>query len=470
MHTPHVPAPGAVLPPPVVQLANDSIIRTIGYYAAVGLVFLKIGLLHEYIAYKTGFDTYLVLICGALALGATIFSGGVQRAWGIRSAHLWAIFGLWIVLAVPFGFWPGGSVDLLRDYFKTSFPLLFVFAGLPLRVQECRRFLYAAGVGGLTAAYFAHAFASRVGIRVGLEFGSIKNSGDLAAHLALTTPFLLFIGMSVRNWFVRIVLIVAALSSIDIVLSTATRAALLTLAAGVLVLMFSGSFRQRVTVLAVTVAGIALAQAVLPQGVINRLSTLWSDDPVDDQSVEALGSAQARKALVMRGIEYAVRNPILGVGPGQFAGYDAGITKAKVGRAQWQVTHNSYIEVAAEAGFPAFICFVGAFVVTLRKLAQVRRLARSDPAATDLAYAALCLMVAVFMHAVSAAFLSLGYAPYAPLLLGLSGGLYLAARNDPAYARLFADPVRPNAFESPPRMSLAARRPVHAAARNAAVR
>jgi O-antigen ligase len=58
----------------------------------------------------------------------------------------------------------------------------------------------------------------------------------------------------------------------------------------------------------------------------------------------------------------AVTHPIFGVGPGCFVLVDQG----------WVVAHNSYTELAAEAGFPALILFLLALGAALKNVSQLR--------------------------------------------------------------------------------------------------
>jgi O-antigen ligase len=76
------------------------------------------------------------------------------------------------------------------------------------------------------------------------------------------------------------------------------------------------------------------------------------------------GSLEAREELLKRSISLALHNPIFGVGPGNFP----------VLSGDWHVAHNSYTELAAEAGFPALFLFVLLFALSFRKVGQIRKL------------------------------------------------------------------------------------------------
>ncbi len=58
-----------------------------------------------------------------------------------------------------------------------------------------------------------------------------------------------------------------------------------------------------------------------------------------------LGSWKLARTLLKQSISMAFHHPLFGVGPGNFP----------VVTGEWRVAHNSYTELAAEAGFPALV-------------------------------------------------------------------------------------------------------------------
>jgi len=75
------------------------------------------------------------------------------------------------------------------------------------------------------------------------------------------------------------------------------------------------------------------------------------------------GSSEARKELLKRSSLLALTHPLVGVGPGCFPLVDQG----------WRVAHNTYTEVAAEAGIPALVLFVAAIGAAFRNLRRVSK-------------------------------------------------------------------------------------------------
>jgi len=83
------------------------------------------------------------------------------------------------------------------------------------------------------------------------------------------------------------------------------------------------------------------------------------------------GSIDARKTLLKRSIMTAITHPLVGVGPGCFVLVDQG----------WYVAHNTYTELAAEAGIPALIFFLLAMGAAFKNIKESRKSQRyrEDP-------------------------------------------------------------------------------------------
>jgi len=82
---------------------------------------------------------------------------------------------------------------------------------------------------------------------------------------------------------------------------------------------------------------------------------LWAAFVPSNHGTEASLSAQQRKELLFKSLKVTVRHPLFGVGPGNF----------EVVSGAWDVTHNSYTQISAEGGIPAFFCRYLSFGVDL---------------------------------------------------------------------------------------------------------
>ena len=82
-------------------------------------------------------------------------------------------------------------------------------------------------------------------------------------------------------------------------------------------------------------------------------STFWDrmasiTNPDEDQT----GSRQQRIQLFRQGLQVFIENPITGIGAGQFLNYDGDMMVER-----WRVTHNVWLQVAAELGIFGFCAF-----------------------------------------------------------------------------------------------------------------
>jgi len=91
-------------------------------------------------------------------------------------------------------------------------------------------------------------------------------------------------------------------------------------------------------VVAVALAG-CLALPAMPSSFWERMDSIVNADE------DASGSRAARIRLIEQGMEVFLDNPVTGIGAGQFQNYNApGMTE------KWRVTHNVWLQVAADLG------------------------------------------------------------------------------------------------------------------------
>jgi O-antigen ligase len=123
------------------------------------------------------------------------------------------------------------------------------------------------------------------------------------------------------------------------------------------------------------VLAVMMALPVMPSSFWDRMDSIVNAE--EDQS----GSRAARLRLIDQGMEVFLENPVTGIGAGQFQNYNApGATE------KWRVTHNVWLQVAAELG--AFGLLTFAFLVlrayassfaALRMLRRSRKRYGSNP-------------------------------------------------------------------------------------------
>src|SRR5207248_9857652 len=130
------------------------------------------------------------------------------------------------------------------------------------------------------------------------------------------------------------------------------------------------------------------------------------DDEMDTYMRDsALNSTASRKALLKNSVKFTIRHPLFGVGPGMFsvADNDEAIANG-LRKGQWLGTHNSYTQVSAELGVPAFCFYVATIVMSLTGPYKLYRRTRGDPRTADIGGMALGLHYSMIVYAVSIVF------------------------------------------------------------------
>lgn len=125
-------------------------------------------------------------------------------------------------------------------------------------------------------------------------------------------------------------------------------------------------------------------------------------------------SAEARLDLWNAGLRMVEANPVLGVGPANFASATEVYSEGHSG----QIAHNTYIEVAAEFGLPALALWSAILFVSWNRM---RRLGRRFTASgnTTGAWIANSFKVGVVGYAAAAVFISAAYIRHAWFIIFL---------------------------------------------------
>ncbi len=231
------------------------------------------------------------------------------------------------------------------------------------------------------------------GYRVEGQIGGIfGNSNDMALHLATMLPLAAALAVGSRNILKKAAYAAGALLLMAGTVVTFSRGGFLAMAASLFVLAWTLRRRNRFALVVCACALFVLFFAVAPSNYAARIFSIF------DRSLDAYGSADARQALLLRSIVVAARNPVLGVGMGNFP----------LVSIRNQVTHNAYTQVAAEMGLAALV-FYALFLWTpfksLRRITRetfdVRRTSRLYYLAAGMQASLVAYMVASFFASVA---------------------------------------------------------------------
>lgn len=388
-------------------------------WLALALVFIRISLIHQVLTQKTGVNNYLLYIVGIPAAVGLIASGGFMHVFRRRPALYWVTFGLWLLVAMLFSSWRGGSVPIVVTFLRIELFTMFVAAGLVVRWRDFRRMMLAIALGGFLDLAWAQLFSQvDENERLGLQFGTIANSNDYAGHLIYVMPFMLAFAMTAKNWFYRLIAMGGLAYGVYLALATASRGAAIGILAGAIFYLFAAPNRHRVVMLVMAPILLLAAISFLPSRAWERILSFSQSNT--SASAEALESSQSRSYLLWKSIEVTFQNPVVGVGAGQFSSYEGKTSRDSGLQGYWHDTHNSYTQISSENGLPAVFLYLAAIVSTMLLLGRVYQTARRRPELRDMAITALCLRLSLVSYCVTVFFLNFGYTFYLPLMAGLS--------------------------------------------------
>ena len=158
---------------------------------------------------------------------------------------------------------------------------------------------------------------------------------------------------------------------------------------------------------------VILIVAVSPTDLGQR--ALATIDPTAPKPPGVEESTIAHTALFWGGVRMMVDAPIFGVGPQRFRDF----SQAYSGLDVPYIAHNTYLELAAEAGLPVLVLFVLLVVATVARLARVARLG-GQPGMRELAAWADGLRTGLIGFAVAGGFISGQYEKFFWLAIFLS--------------------------------------------------
>ena len=424
-------APGLAVPgrpvAPEAPLNSPKQVRSgnLAFYCGLVLVFTSFGVLTEALYFITGRNTYVIYVVSPAAILGALWSGGMLRTLQSRATWYWVGFSLWMLVSIPFSFWTGGSVNEFYNYVRVSLPLLFVVGGLATNWKELRTVFNTIAMAGLLSLLTTRWFGVEENGRVNLSANgsSIGNSNDLASHLIIILPFLLFVAMDrKRNPIVRFSMVLLMGYGASVILGTASRGGVIALSAVFLFVLLCAKMSQRI--LAVAIAGLLVAASfvLLPSATLNRLASLFGQE-----NIEADQSKDARDYLFKTSVRYSLQHPIFGVGLGQFPNFEGSESRAKGEHGNWHATHCTWTEVSSECGIPALVFFVlaigSAFFLVFRVWRQTRK-----RGLTELSNACFCYLIAMVGFLVDITFLANAYRFYLPAMIGLAISISFVAK------------------------------------------
>lgn len=300
-------------------------------------------------------------VIGAVALGVGMMSGGQAKIPRVVKI-LWLLL-VQLALCVPFALWPGGAFSRVSENFAKAVIVAMLIGMTVVTTWELRKLLWIQ-VGAVAMVTVASILLRnfRDGRLEGIQKSILQNPNDLAISIAISFPLGLAFMLHARGFRKVVWGIALVFMALGVVL-TYSRSGLMALILSLAICVWEYGIKgKRRSIVVLTAVGLVV-------GLGAALSTAHYRARVESivlGNIEGSGdkgSLEARKALLKKSLMVAATHPLVGVGPGCFALVDQG----------WVVAHNSYTELAAEAGFPALFLFLWAVGASLKNIAQARK-------------------------------------------------------------------------------------------------
>ena len=289
-------------------------------------------------------------ITGVVALVALIFNqmGGGGSTKMPRETKLMLLLLLWLCICIPFAYWITGAFNVVTQKFAKAVITGFLVTMIVRSLPWLRRlvFLQAFAVVLIVAIAFLTHSRDHSG-RLALGNGEYDNANDLAMAIAINLPFCMMFMLRARSPFIKAFWGLGVCGLLIGLMATYSRSGFVAAAVAMVLSLWDFGIKGRrfYLVAGVCVLGVLLV-VVAPAKYRARLITIFT---MEGDSVDPSGaSAVHRMELLKQSMGLALKHPIFGVGAGNFP----------IVAGNWQVAHNTYTELASEAGFPGLFIFI----------------------------------------------------------------------------------------------------------------
>lgn len=330
-----------------------------------------------------------------------------------RPVVYWLLFTLGLIASIPTSLWVSNSITfVVYRHMSTSVMMLLAVAHLTTLAKlekTTLALLWCVFILGVAIVVRPTGVLDSDG-RMRITVGETYDSNDLAMAVVMTIPFTVYWFWK-RGGFTKLFAIACCGLAMVVVMRTGSRGGMLALG---IVMLYQILFVKELGMLlrGVLAAGILVGAAAATQTTTFELLVL----ALQGKDYNATAS-EGRLETWKRGVMYAVTHPLFGVGVNCFDTAEGVISHKK----KWSAAHNSFIQIAAEAGIPTFIFWTLMLVSTFKELKRQRRVLGPWKDLVEVKRLLMmgsmlrCSMIA-FM--VSGFFLSMGYFVLLYLLVG----------------------------------------------------
>ena len=374
----------------------------IGYSLVLAYVFLAHTRLTELIL--PGLRLQLVLaIC---ALSVALLSGTIVRAFNSRVGIGLLLLTIWFYLGVPFSVNRMSSLLSVTEHWLKHWSLFIMVIALVNTRRQASRLCTAVALGSTVMAVVGLVTVPQENVRLMVSDTSLNDPNLFGMTLLIGIP--LWMAVIADRSRLQLSRLAARFCLIPIFVAIALTGSRGTLVASVIVigfLMKRFSIGGKASLVFIVSIAVVLGGTFLTEGILERYSTV-----ADPDQMETTASSESRVHLFKQGLILVATNPVFGVGVSMFAWAENILAQSQGhSRGAWHTAHNMYLEVASEAGIPAFLVYAMILWTIWRTLRRLEKIKPEEhPRAAQIARMSFWLRVSFLAYCACGLFLSIG--------------------------------------------------------------
>jgi O-antigen ligase len=383
---------------------------------------------------------HVPLVTSSIALLGAAIEGRLLSTLGSKIGLCMAALTALYAINVPLSSWRAGSFQTFTQDWLKSLTAFLIAGALVTTVRYCHTSLNSIGFGAGIGAVLVIWKGQITDGRLVMGHGTFGNSNEIAFDVLLGLPFLTLIVLDGRSGKLKRLLAFCLIgTSVVALLRTGSRAGVIGFAVLCLLLFLRTSIAGKAAMAFVAMLFVASVITIFPHSLKERYLSIILGSDVKGMALnnaearqvdQAVSSSEARRRLMMNAIKVSISHPIFGVGIGEFGTYMSGVERLEGLHSGWQGTHNTYLQVSAEAGTPALIVFLTMIWLSFKSLRSLYK--RADliaaPESRDIANMAFALNASLVAYAVCVFFDYVAYAATLPVLAGFTIALVQAGK------------------------------------------
>src|SRR5215469_9087637 len=312
--------------------------------------------------------------------------------------------------------WRAGAASVMVDFSKIL-PLVFVMYAAVRSMTRLRWLFFVQAASVTTIAIASIISRQTIGGRLeGVLQGIYRDPNDLAVIIDLALPLCLALALTSGSFWKKLAWIAMMIAMIYAVFLTASRAGAIAFAVAALMCVWNlGVKRRRMSLILLIPIIVMVFWLYAGSPLRARFEQGTTDPATRNESSAAYASSQSRLQLLIQSLKVTAQHPLLGVGPGNF----------EIVSGMWHVTPNTYTQMSAEGGVPAFLLYM---LIFWRALSNLRAINKTAKTTTGIRLFSMALEASLAAYLVGSFFLTCGYELFPYCLVAYTSALFLIAR------------------------------------------